>query len=70
MRNGYVECFNSRVRDECLNVNWFITPEDAKRKIERWRNEYIAERPHSSVAYRTPSEDAAVCSELTSSKAE
>ena len=66
MQNGYVESFNGRVRDECLNVNWFITPEDAKRKIERWRSEYNNERPHSGLAYRTPSEYAAVCSELTS----
>jgi putative transposase len=64
--NGYVESFNGRVRDECLNVNWFLTPEDAKRKIESWRNEYNTERPHSSLAYRTPNEYAAVCSELTS----
>ena len=40
MQNGYVESFNGRVRDECLNVNWFLNPEDAKRKIERWRNKY------------------------------
>ena len=66
MQNGYVESFNGRVRDECLNVNWFLTPEDAKGKIERWRNEYNTERPHSSLAYRTPNEYAAVCSELTS----
>jgi putative transposase len=66
MQNGYVESFNGRVRDECLNVNWFLNPEDAKRKIERWRNEYNTERPHSSLAYRTPSEYAAECSELTS----
>jgi putative transposase len=40
MQNGYVESFNGRVRDECLNVNWFLTLEHAKRKIESWRNEY------------------------------
>ena len=47
-------------------MNWFLTPEDAKGKIERWRNEYNTERPHSSLAYRTPNEYAAVYSELTS----
>jgi transposase InsO family protein len=51
MQNGYVESFNGRVRDECLNVNWFLTPEDAKGKIERWRNEYNTERPHSTAVW-------------------
>lgn len=65
MQNGHVESFNGRLRDECLNHNWFMTLADAKEKIERWRMEYNAERPHSSLAYRTPEEFAKVCSELT-----
>jgi putative transposase len=66
MQNGHVESFNGRLRDECLNANWFVNLADAKRKIESWRKEYNAERPHSSLDYRTPAEFAKACSELTS----
>lgn len=66
MQNGYVESFNGRFRDECLNANWFVNIADAKEKIERWRQEYNGERPHSSLDYRTPAEFAKTCSELTS----
>jgi putative transposase len=65
MQNGHVESFNGRFRDECLNHNWFATLADAKEKIERWRMEYNEERPHSSLAYRTPGEYAQAYSELT-----
>jgi putative transposase len=65
MQNGRVESFNGRFRDECLNANWFMTLMDAREKIERWREEYNRERPHSSLAYRTPEEFANACSELT-----
>ncbi|MFN7998007.1 MAG: IS3 family transposase [Bryobacteraceae bacterium] len=66
MQNGYVESFNGRLRDECLNANWFLNVVDAKEKIEHWRVEYNSDRPHSSLAYRTPEEFAKTCSELTS----
>ena len=66
MQNGYIESFNGRLRDECLNASWFMNLNDAKQKIETWRKDYNAERPHSSLAYRTPEEFAKVCSELTS----
>ncbi len=59
MQNGWVESFNGRLRDECLNANWFTTMADARQKIEAWREEYNGERPHSSLGYRTPSEFAA-----------
>ena len=65
VQNGHVESFNGRFRDECLNTNWFLNLADARRKIEAWRKEYNAERPHSSLAYRTPNEFAKICSELT-----
>jgi putative transposase len=65
MQNGHIESFNGRFRDECLNHNWFTTLADAKEKIERWRMEYNEERPHSSLAYRTPEEFAKDCSEPT-----
>ena len=59
MQNGYVESFNGRFRDECLNANWFATMNDARRKIEDWRRDYNDERPHSALDYRTPREFAA-----------
>ena len=59
MQNGYNESFNGRLRDECLNANCFANLADAREKIERWREEYNTERPHSSLAYRTPAEFAA-----------
>jgi putative transposase len=63
MQNGYVESFNGRFRDECLNANWFLHIGDAKQKIEQWRMEYNEERPHSSLAYSTPMENAEACSD-------
>jgi putative transposase len=66
VQNSHVESFNGRFRDECLNSNLFVNLNDARRKIEAWRNEYNGERPHSSLAYRTPDEFANICSELTS----
>ncbi len=65
MQNGYVESFNGRFRDECLNANWFATMGDARRKIEAWRLDYNEQRPHSSLAYRAPSEFAAVVMKAT-----
>ena len=50
--NPFVESFNGSFRDECLNVNWFMSLEDAKNKIETWRHDYnhFHFRPHSSLA--------------------
>ena len=56
MQNGYVESFNGRFRDECLNASWFVNLADAKQKIESWRRQYNVDRPHSSLDYRTPNE--------------
>jgi len=55
-QNGNIESFNGKLRDECLNENWFLNLKDAKRVIEKWRNEYNTERPHSSLGGLTPSE--------------
>jgi putative transposase len=55
-QNGYVESFNGKLRDECLNVSWFENLWDARRKITAWRKEYNEERPHSSLGYQTPAE--------------
>ena len=41
---------------ECLNVSWFWNLFDARRKISAWQQDYNAERPHSSLGYRTPEE--------------
>ena len=54
--NGHIESFNGRLRDECLNVNWFIDLADAKEKIDFWRKDYNEVRPHSSSNYLTPME--------------
>ena len=59
VQNAFIESFNGRLRDECLNANWFVTLQDAKEKIGNWRKEYNEVRPHSSLAYRTPMEFAA-----------
>ena len=53
-QNGYVESFNGKLRDECLNVSWFENLWDARRKITAWRVEYNEERPHSALGYQTP----------------
>lgn len=59
--NGYVESFNSRFRDELLNVEEFENMTEARWHIERWQQAYNTERPHSSIGYRTPVEFAARC---------
>lgn len=56
VQNSYIESFNGRFRDECLNANWFENLADARRKIAAWRLDYNQARPHSSLAYRTPEE--------------
>ena len=56
MENGYVESFNGRFRDECLNENWFCDLADAREKIARWKQDYHQARPHSALAYLTPAE--------------
>ena len=54
--NAYIESFNGKFRDECLNEHWFITMAQARRTIESWRIEYNTERPHSSLGDMTPEE--------------
>ena len=56
MQNGHVESFHGRLRDECLNANWFRTFDHVRSTLEMWRMEYNEERPHSSLDYRTPRE--------------
>jgi putative transposase len=54
-QNAYVESFNGRLRDECLNEHWFMTLAHAKSIIETWRREYNEERPKKSLGGLTPS---------------
>jgi len=54
MENGFIESFNGRLRDECLNVEWFRSLEDARHKLAAWRYHYNYQRPHSALGDRTP----------------
>lgn len=56
MQNGYIESFNGRLRDECLNQHWFKNITEAREIIMRWCFEYNKERPHSSLKNMTPEE--------------
>jgi putative transposase len=56
VENAYVESFNGRFRDECLNEHWFLSMAHAREVIERWRIEYNTERPHSSLGDVPPEE--------------
>jgi putative transposase len=56
MQNGYIESFNGKFRDECLNENWFLGLSDARRTIEQWRLYYNQQRGHSALGYLTPEE--------------
>lgn len=56
MENGYIESFNGRFRDECLNEHWFIDLDDARVKINKWKHEYNYNRPHSSLGMLSPVE--------------
>jgi putative transposase len=64
VQNAYVESFNGRLRDECLNANWFSSLHDARRKIEEWRQDYNQQRPHSSLDYLPPTEFARTRAEI------
>ena len=50
VENSYIESFNGRLRDECLNVEVFFTLADVRQKLERWRQDYNQVRPHSALA--------------------
>ena len=64
-QNAYIESFNGRLRDECLNANWFTSLSDARRKVETWRLDYNQQRPHSSLDYLPPAEFARKAAEMT-----
>ena len=52
--NPFIESFNGSFRDECLNLNWFLSLDDAQEKIEAWRVDYNEFRPHQSLGDMTP----------------
>jgi putative transposase len=55
VENAFVESFNGRLRDECVN-HQFTSLEDERTKIEAWRADYNQRRPHSSLGHLTPNE--------------
>jgi putative transposase len=59
--NAKNESFNGRFREECLNAHWFLSLEDARRKIAVWREYYNEARPHSALQWMTPAEFARQC---------
>jgi putative transposase len=70
VENGYVESFNGKLRNECLNQHWFIDLLDARRLIEEWKIDFNEVRPHRSLDGMTPKEYAASNPGLTSTTAQ
>jgi len=56
VQNAFIESFNGKMRDECLNEHWFLSLGEARETIEAWRRDYNEVRPHSSLGNRTPQE--------------
>lgn len=53
-QNGHIESFNGKLRDECLNMEWFVSLQEARRLIETWRQDYNHLRPHSALNNLSP----------------
>lgn len=60
VENCFIESFNGKLRDECLNQHHFASLVEAQQRIEAWRQEYHTERPHRGLGQRTPAEYAAL----------
>ena len=56
VQNAFCESFHGRLRDECLNEQWFLGLTDAQQIVETWRQDYNHARPHSALGYQTPAE--------------
>lgn len=58
IENGLIEAFNGRLRQECLDESWFLSLEDAREKVEAWRQHYNCngERPHGALGTQAPLE--------------
>jgi putative transposase len=54
VENGYIESFNGRLRDECLNIEVFFALADVRDKLETWRQDYNLVRPHSALQDNAP----------------
>ena len=52
--NAFIESFNGKFRAECLNAHWFLTLDDARKKMEHWRRDYNEVRPHSAIGDLPP----------------
>ncbi len=59
-QNAFIESFNGKFRDECLNEHWFHTLDHARVIINQWRKDYNECRPHSMLGYKTPAEMAEI----------
>ena len=55
-QNAFVESFNGKFRNECLNQHWFISLNEARQEIAKWQHHYNTVRPHSSLNYLPPSQ--------------
>jgi putative transposase len=69
VENAFIEAFNGRLRDECLNVHQFASMVDAQSKIEAWRIDYNQRRPHGSLGHLTPTEFVAKRQVMTTTEA-
>ncbi|MEV1653851.1 transposase, partial [Pseudomonas aeruginosa] len=58
-QNAFIESFNGKFRDECLNEHWFCSLAEARIRIAAWRRDYNEHRPHSAIGNLTPAEFAA-----------
>ena len=63
-QNAYIESFNGKFRDECLNEQWFETLAQARQEISRWRRDYNEVRPHSAIGRIPPAQFAAAHRQL------
>lgn len=54
IQNAFVESFNGKLRDECLNQHWFLSLDDARAMIETWREDYNTVRPHNALGDQSP----------------
>ena len=52
--NAFIESLNGKFRAECLNANWFLSLDEARRKCEAWRRDYNEVRPHSAIGNKVP----------------
>jgi putative transposase len=56
VENAFIESFNGRLRDECLNVHAFVSIDDVRSRLDDWREDYDQVRPHGALGMLTPSE--------------